>query len=222
MTKKQQALLEHYNAEIEGVINEIYNAAPTQKLPVITNTAPDKIKLFHWGLVSSNARDTKSGSKLINARAESLLEKPSYKENIKTHRCLVPADGFYEWKKVAHNAQPYRITLQNEGLFSFAGIWDEWQDNVGEVYYSFSIITTTANNLVLPIHNRMPVILEPEWEKYWLDGSLPLNDVLDMLKPYSSDKMKTYPVSKAVNSAFVNTPNLINPVKIDGGQLTLF
>jgi putative SOS response-associated peptidase YedK len=135
MTKKQQALTEYYNAEIEGAVNETYNAASTQKLPIITNTAPDKINLFHWGLVPSSARDTNSGSKMINASAEILLEKKSYKENIKTHRCLVPADGFYEWKKVARNAQPYRITLQNEGLFSFRDIWDEWQEDVGEVYF---------------------------------------------------------------------------------------
>jgi putative SOS response-associated peptidase YedK len=222
ITKKQQALAERYNAEIEGVINEIYNAAPSQKLPVVTNEAPDKIKLFRWGLIPSSARDMSIGNKLINAQAETLLEKPSYKENIKRHRCLVPADGFYEWKKLGRTPQPYRITMQNEDLFSFAGLWDEWQDTIGNTFFSFTVITTTANSLIQPIHSRMPVILEPELEKYWLDNSLPMDDVLNMLKPYSSDKMKYYPVSKAVNSALVNSPDLITPVKIDGGQLTLF
>ncbi|GGG18291.1 hypothetical protein GCM10011323_23090 [Pontibacter amylolyticus] len=147
----------------------------------------------------------------INARAETLTEKPSFRNLLISKRCLVPADGFYEWQVTPQGKVPYRILLKNEELFSFAGLWDEWLDkSTDEVLHTYTIITTNANDIVKPIHGRMPVILSPEAEELWLGEHETQEALLALLNPYNSEELKAYPVSPLVNSLMNNTPAVIN------------
>ncbi|WP_162054744.1 SOS response-associated peptidase [Pontibacter pamirensis] len=188
-----------------------FNAAPSQQLPVVTNTQPHTIQFFSWGLQPFWARDAKAVKRSINARAETLTEKPSFRNLLKSKRCLVPADGFFEWQVTPQGKVPHRILLQDENTFSFAGLWDEWLDkSSGEILHTYTIITTEANELVKPIHDRMPVILSPEAEELWLDAHESQDDLLSLLKPYAANKMKAYPVSPLVNSPLNNVPEVIN------------
>ena len=184
-----------------------YNCAPTQMLAVITNEKPRQLSYFKWGLIPGWAKDPSIGNKMINARAETITEKPSYKNTLRTKRCLVPADAFYEWRQNGDKI-PYRIFLKNRRLFAFAGLWDRWKAPDGNEISSFTIITTGANEFMQPIHNRMPVILRREHEKLWL-GSNNADELLALLKPYSSEDMDAYPVSKLINSAKNDFPEVI-------------
>jgi putative SOS response-associated peptidase YedK len=188
-----------------------YNAAPSQQLPVVANHKPDALQFFSWGLQPFWAKDAKALKRSINARAETLTEKPSFRDLLKSKRCLVPADGFFEWQVTSQGKVPHRIILQSKELFSFAGLWDEWADKeTGEVLRTFTIITTEANELVRPIHNRMPVMLTPEAEELWLDEHEPQEDLLKLLVPYQAKEMKAYPVSPLVNSPHNNVPEVLN------------
>ncbi|KJR48057.1 Gifsy-2 prophage protein [Desulfosporosinus sp. I2] len=178
-----------------------YNVAPTQDVPVIINDGSNHLDMFRWGLIPFWAKDSSIGNKLINARAETLDEKPSFKHCLQRKRCLVVADGFYEWKKEGSGKRPHRITLKNKELFGFAGLWDTWKQPTGDIINSCSIITTTPNDLMAPIHHRMPVILPREVEHVWLDQGVTDSSFLkSLLIPYPSDLMMAYEVSKLVNS----------------------
>ncbi len=197
LTKKQQEVVDRYNAEVERLFEEMYNASPTQNLPVVTNEKPDKIQFFRWGLIPYWAKEIAIGNKMFNARAETIREKPSFKIPFQRRRCLVPADGFYEWKKLAEGKkQPYVITLKSDALFSFAGLWDVWKNPDGDSINSFTIITTTPNSLMTDIHDRMPVILKREDEKIWLDKNTKTEDVFSLLKPFNAEEMKVEMISK--------------------------
>ncbi|MBC5775733.1 SOS response-associated peptidase [Pontibacter sp. KCTC 32443] len=188
-----------------------YNAAPSQTLPVITEQQQDKLQFFSWGLQPFWAKDAKAVKRSINARAETLTEKPSFRKLLQSKRCLVPADGFFEWQVTGHDKLPYRIMLKNEELFTFAGLWDEWADkSTGEVLHTFTIITTEANDVVKPIHDRMPVILSPEAEELWLDENETQEELLSLLVPFRAQDMKAYPVSPLVNSPMNNVPEVLN------------
>ena len=196
---------------VEGLQDAHYNAAPSQNLPVITNKQPNVLQFFSWGLQPYWAKDAKAVKRSINARAETITEKPMFRNLLKSKRCLVPADGFFEWKKTEKGKVPHRIMLKNEEIFSFAGLWDEWTDKeTGEVMHTFSIITTDANELVRPIHDRMPVMLSPEAEELWLDEKEPQDGLLSLLTPYNPDEMKAFPVSSLVNSPQNNLPEVLN------------
>ncbi|NCA85038.1 MAG: SOS response-associated peptidase [Clostridia bacterium] len=202
---------EHYNIMANPAdVTANYNAAPTQLLPVISNETPRQLSLFRWGLVPFWAKDASIGNKLINARAESLDTKPSFRNAFKNRRCLVPADAFYEWKKAAGGKTkiPYRISIKNQPLFSMAGIWEQWKNPAGELLQSFSIVTTVANELVAGLHNRMPVILPPEAEHLWL-SDLKKDALLALLQPFDAGAMELYPVSTLLNSARNNSKELI-------------
>jgi len=223
---KKRVSPEHRYADKFAAIEQEphYNAAPSQNLPVIPSST-QHIALFKWGLVPAWAKDLKT-SKPINARAESLTTSPMFNRLIRSKRRLVPADSFYEWqeKEVKENTlfdlpatakkgktikKPFRILMKDEDLFSFAGLWDEWMDkSTGELLRTFTIITIEANDVVKPIHDRMPVILTPEAEELWLDENE--KDVLDLLKPYAADKMRAYPIPNLINSPINNTPGIIN------------
>jgi putative SOS response-associated peptidase YedK len=193
-----------------GDYHPTYNAAPTQRLPVITNQQHDRLQFFRWGLIPHWAKDESIGNKMINARAETLTEKPSFKKLIESKRCLVVSDGFYEWKKLERGKQPYRMTLRKGELFAFAGLWENWADReTGELIPTFSIITTDANELVRDIHDRMPVILPKEEEEHWLQDGLASKEYLSLLKPYPADEMEMYPVGEMVNSPRNNSPELL-------------
>ena len=186
-----------------------YNAAPGQKLWVIPEETPEQAQLFHWGLVPYWAKDPKIGNRLINARAETVSQKPAFRTPFRKHRCLVLSDGFYEWDKKGARKIPYRITLKDEGPFAFAGICDYWKDAEGKELKSFCIITTAANELVATIHERMPVILSKEDERLWLDPHLDIKEATAMLKPFPAEAMKMYPLSTLINKPHNDTEDVI-------------
>ncbi|SNC77262.1 Putative SOS response-associated peptidase YedK [Hymenobacter gelipurpurascens] len=190
-----------------------YNAAPSQSLPVILNTEPGRIQLMRWGLVPGWVKDLKAAPKPINARAETLTEKPSFRTLLQRRRALVLADSFYEWQASTHGKTPYRILLKDQQPFAFAGLWDEWVDRqTGEVLPTFTIITTEPNELMAPIHNRMPVILPSrESELAWLDDGLGLEEYQHLLQPYPAEAMQAYAISTLVNSPAHNSPEVMAP-----------
>ncbi|MEK4060233.1 MULTISPECIES: SOS response-associated peptidase [unclassified Paenibacillus] len=179
-----------------------YNVAPMQYIPaVIHNGKHNKLGELRWGLVPSWAKDDKSGSKMINARAESLLEKASFKNLVSSRRCVIPADGFYDWNPQEGGKQPLRITLRDGKLFSMAGLYDIWMDQSGNKLSSCTIITTESNSLMAEIHDRMPVILTSEAETAWLDRhNHDVPTLMKLLRPYDAEHMRAYPVSPAVGN----------------------
>jgi len=191
-----------------------YNIAPTQPIPAIINEKQRNIEYLYWGLVPSWAKDISIGSKMINARSETIMEKPSFKSSFQRRRCLVLADGFYEWKKSAtgKSSIPYYFQLKDQSLFAFAGIYDIWNSPDGGELWSGSIITTVANPLVSPIHERMPVILDREDMWIWLKDN-PVNQLIGMMKSYDSEKMMAVEVSTKVNFAGYDRADCIKPVK---------
>ncbi len=192
-------------------INVSYNIAPSQQiLSVIHDGTQRRMGHLRWGLIPRWAKDEKIGYKLMNARSESLAEKPSFKKPFQTQRCLIIADGFYEWKKVDGEKKPYRITVNNEDSFAFAGLWEKWDSPSGQSIFTGTIITTEANEKMTEIHHRMPVILKREDEAMWLDPNQnETSELQNLLRPFPADKMTTYPVSQAVNSTKNNGPELI-------------
>ncbi len=180
-----------------------YNIAPSQLAPVIVNVDGTRVLgLYWWGLVPSWAKDMKLGYKMINARCETIGEKPSYRRLVNKRRCLVPADGFYEWQKSedGKSKTPIRIMLQSGAPFAFAGLWDEWRDAGGQPLRSYTILTTSANPLLKKVHDRMPVILRPGGIDLWLDPDVPLDEVAGEFSPYPDHEMVYYPVSTFVNN----------------------
>lgn len=222
---KAEEIEKRFNVAVPESYSARYNAAPAQILPVITNESPNGLSFFQWGLIPHWAKDKIIGSKLINARSETLSKKPAFKNALKYRRCLVLADGFYEWKKNSGKSKvPYRISLNSNQLFAFAGLWEEYKDEDQEITHSFTIITTSANAAISKIHERMPVILEPELEKSWLNATTSTEDHLHLLQPYPSDKIKYHSVSTLVNSVRNDDPRLIEhaPPSDQFGNLSLF
>lgn len=199
-----------------------FNAAPGQSLPVITNSHPASLSYFKWGLIPHWAKDPRMGYKMINARAETLLEKPAFSPLLKQQRCLVIADGFYEWATIAPKVkQPYRIGTTDFAPFAMAGLWSTWKDAEQRAIHTFSIITVAANALVAPVHDRMPAILAQEHEQDWLDSTYPTADCLALLQPYPEKAMEKYKVSDRVNKATIDEPALLTPLAT-GDQGALF
>ena len=189
-----------------------YNLAPSQQAPVIVMAGSYSVKMMRWGLVPSWAKVASIGYKMINARAETVGEKPSFKRPLQRTRCLVLADGFFEWRKVPGEKTelPLRFVLKSHEPFAFAGLWDTWIKPEGDELQTFTIITTEANELVQPVHNRMPVILPQEHEDVWLDpDNRDLQKLTALLKPYPTEKMEAYPVSTLVNSPKNDSPECI-------------
>ena len=205
----EKKLKERFKLKKVPKVEAQYNISPTQPVQVILNTRPDELVLVRWGLVPGWAREINSSYSMINARAETLLEKPSYRDLVGNKRCLVIADSFYEWKKTGKDREPYRVVLKSEGLFAFAGLWD-CREIDGNELYSCTIITTSANDLVRDIHERMPVILPESRENDWL--MVPdTEQALSFLAPCESNLLKTYRVSKMVNSPANNFAEVIVP-----------
>ena len=194
-----------------------YNVAPTQAVLTVTNRDARHAEYMRWGLIPSWAKDASIGNRMINARGETVAQKPSFRNALQRRRCLVLADGFYEWQKVGKGKQPMRIVLKSREPFAFAGLWETWRNPEGETIRSCTIITTEANDLLRPIHERMPVILPRELEEFWLDGNVTESAALsDVLSPYSDEAMEAYQVSPLVNKATNNSADLIVPM---GGGL---
>ena len=187
-----------------------YNIAPTQPVLAVTNSAGRGASYMRWGLVPSWAKDSSVGNRLINARVETVAERNSFRSAFVRRRCLVLADGFYEWQRVRKAKRPMRIVMKSGEPFAFAGLWDSWCDPDGETVRSCTIITTEANELLRPIHNRMPVILPREMEPFWLDPDVEDRDALsDVLVPYQSTEMEAYEVSSLVNQPGNDGPEVV-------------
>jgi putative SOS response-associated peptidase YedK len=186
-----------------------YNIAPSQDIPAILNDGSNMVRLIRWGLVPSWAKDISIGYRMINARAETLTEKPAFKRLIKDRRCLIFAEGFYEWEKLGKAKRPYFIHMKDSRAFAFAGLWDIWEKG-GNALVSGTIITTDANTLISGIHDRMPVILPVDSYDLWLGHDR--SDVMNFLKPYPIEKMEAYPVSPLVGSPAGNSPEFIKPI----------
>jgi putative SOS response-associated peptidase YedK len=192
-----------------------YNIAPTQSVAVIANTPDYSLNYFHWGLIPSWAKDPEIGNRLINARSETLAEKPSFRSAFRRRRCLIPADGFFEWKSVSDQKTkiPMYIKLKSSLPFAFAGLWEIWSSPDGSQIYSCTIITTQPNHLMESIHNRMPVILHPTDYQVWLDPNEQTPEsFVHLFRPYPAEEMAAYPVSRIVNSPQADIPECIKAV----------
>ena len=218
LSGKGKHISERYSVEVfDDIYNPNYNCAPSQNLPIITNINPTKLSYFKWGLIPFWAKDPKVGFRNINARAETILEKPSFRHSFNKRRCIIPANGFYEWRQDSDKT-PYRIFLKTENVFSMAGIWDTWKDAENKEFNTFSILTTVATEKIKIIHNRMPVILRPDIEKEWL-SDLPGDKLQAYIKSYDAKKLEFYPVSKRINSPKHNDPDLIIPESVQQSKL---
>lgn len=201
--------------EIPEEILPRYNIAPSQPVAVVPNDGKNRLDFFNWGLIPFWAKDPKIGNRMINARSETLAEKPSFRGSFKYKRCLVLADGFYEWRKEPGSTAktPMYIHMKDKKPFAFAGLWDSWQSKDGSEIRSCTIITTEPNSLVAEIHNRMPVILPAEVYQDWLhEGEYDQSLLSSLLKPYPSEPLEAYPVSRQVNSPQNDSPDIINPL----------
>jgi putative SOS response-associated peptidase YedK len=202
----RKAFLKYFNANRDDLAwTARYNIAPTQSVPTIRQNAHEpkrELALMRWGLIPYWSKDASIGSKLINARCETVSTKPAFKEPLRRRRCLVPADGFYEWQRLnSKSKQPYCFMLADDSVFAFAGVWDRWRDAKGVTVETCAILTTTPNALTVDVHDRMPVILRPEDHDMWLDpGMVRTEEIVSLLKPYAADAMKRFPVSSRVNS----------------------
>ncbi len=187
-----------------------YNVAPSQSVAVIYDESPNTLSAAKWGLIPSWSKDPSIGYKMINARSETLLEKPSYRGLVKKRRCLILADSLYEWRLNEDGSKtPMRIQLKSKEAFAFAGLWDVWKTPEGERLKTCTIITGEPNELVAPIHNRLAIILQKDVERDWLDRNNEVGHVLSLLKPYPSEAMMAYEVSKKVNSVKNDDATLI-------------
>lgn len=200
-----------YQGEQSALMGPRYNVAPTNWMPVIPMSDPGHVYYYRWGLVPHWAKDEKVGFRMINARAETVLEKPAFRTPMRRGRCLVPADGFYEWKRTEAGKQPYRITLSDEEMFYFAGLYDCWQSPEGKAIWTYTIITTEPNELMVDIHDRMPVILPRAQTKRWLNPQEQAEMLQPLLVPYPAEAMNAYPVSPAVGNVRNDRPDLIDP-----------
>ncbi len=188
-----------------------YNIAPTQAVAVVPNLEPRKLDVFNWGLIPSWAKDPKIGNSLINARAETVAEKPAFRAALKRRRCLVLADGFYEWKKTGAAKTPTYIQMKNGRPFAFAGLWEVWHAADGSTINSCTIITTIPNVLMAEIHDRMPVILPPSAYMTWLTpGELPAAEATALLQPFDAARMTARPVSTKVNNPRFDSPEILS------------
>jgi putative SOS response-associated peptidase YedK len=203
-----------------------YNIAPTQLVPVIRQddkTSSRTLSLVRWGLVPSRAKDFSAAAGMINARCETAASKPSFSDALKFRRCLIPADGFYEWKKNGRARQPYCFEVNGGDLFSFAGLWETWNDPTGKALETCAILTTAANVIAAPVHERMPVILQRENYNRWLDPATTETAVIsELLKPADDRLMRCFPVSERVNRPGNDDAECSAPIEITSTQGSLF
>lgn len=190
-----------------------YNIAPSQPVTAVISHPHRQLVHLKWGLVPFWAKDPTVGNRMINARAETIAEKPSYKQALAKRRCVIPADGFYEWKKAKGGSQPYYFRRPDGELFAFAGLWEHWRGEDGTELETCTIITVEANDLMSKVHDRMPAILKPEHEELWLDPHASYAPALtQLLKSYPNDGLEAFPVSRAINSPAGNEASYIQPM----------
>ena len=195
--------------EVRAELSPNFNVAPTQSVAaILAENGSRRLETLRWGLVPSWAKDPEIGARMINARSETAPEKPSFRSAFKRRRCLIPADGFYEWKREEGGKQPFYIHMKDGRPFAFAGLWEDWND--GEIR-SCTILTTSANELVGEVHERMPVILPTEDRDAWLDPEAETQELVSLLRPYPGDDLETFPVSRFVNSPRNNDERCVEP-----------
>ena len=206
--------------------NPRYNIAPTQLVPVIRQNPKEPIRelsLLRWGLIPSWANDSSGAARMINARSETVGSKPAFRDALKFRRCLIPADGFYEWERVGKTKQPYCFEVGGAELFAFAGMWDRWKDPSRNWVKTCTILTTTPNAVTSAIHDRMPVILDPDSYDLWLDpGMQDASEASEMLKPYGAQFMRRYPISTRINHVANDDEECSAPVELAQIQNSLF
>ena len=209
-----QAIAEQFGLPLPD-LRPSYNIGPERPILVVRRaegSGQREIASLRWGLIPWWTRDAAMLSPLINARAETAAWRPAFRDSFRQRRCLIPADGFYEWKGEAGRKQPYFVQMRDGRLFAFAGLWDRWEPPDGDAIESCTILTTNANDLVRPLHDRMPVIVRPEDYELWLEPGTPMAEVKEILRPYPVEEMRAYPVSRDVNSMANDRPELIRPL----------
>jgi putative SOS response-associated peptidase YedK len=226
LSRRKQLVEKYFDSAGEDDWNPRYKVAPTQPVPIIRQNpkvARRELSLVRWGLLPSWSKDSSAAAGMINARAETAETKPAFRDALRFRRCLIPADGFYEWKRLGKEKQPYCFEVNEGVLFAFAGIWEKWKDAGGKLLETCSILTTNPNAVTSAVHDRMPVILNPENYDVWLDPGMKNADAIsDMLKPYDARFMRAFPVSNRVNHAANDDEECSIPVKLVQGQSCLF
>jgi putative SOS response-associated peptidase YedK len=225
---RRKQMIEEYFGTVSGEDDWTprFNIAPTQSVPVIRQNPKEprrELSLMRWGLIPSWAKDMSGAASMINARSETADTKPAFRDAIKSRRCLIPADGFYEWQRRGKSKQPYCFEVRDGELFAFAGLWDRWRDPSGQWLKSCSILTTSPNAVTSAVHDRMPVILEPDSYDVWLDPGM--RDVVaasELLKPYDAQLMRRFPVSTRINYVANDDEECSEPVEFAEAQNRLF
>jgi putative SOS response-associated peptidase YedK len=222
LSKRKQIIAEYFDSSGEVDWSPHYNIAPTQSVPVIRQNPKEPVRelsLMRWGLIPSWAKDSSVAAQ-INARSETASVKPAFRDSLKSRRCLIPADGFYEWQRTGKAKQPYCFEVNDGELFAFAGIWDRWKDSNGTVLETCSLLTTTPNAVTAAVHDRMPAILDPDNYDLWLDpGMRDFRMVSEMLKPYDARQMRSYPVSTRINYVTNDDQSCSIPVELQTQNL---
>jgi putative SOS response-associated peptidase YedK len=227
LSRRKQIIEEHFDtAPWDDEWSPRYNLAPTQTVPVIRQQPKEPIRqvsTMRWGLVPHWAKDASIAASTINARSETAATKPACRDPLKLRRCLIPADGFYEWAKTAKSKQPFCFEVNDEQLFAFAGIWDGWKNSEGQWIRTCSILTTTPNAVTSAVHDRRPVILDPDRYHLWLDpGMQNVAAVSELLKPYDARLMRCYPVGTRINRVANDDEECSRPVELVHSQDQLF
>jgi putative SOS response-associated peptidase YedK len=227
LSRKKQIIEEHFDCGSDAPDwAPRYNVAPTQPVPVIRQNPKEPVRelaLMRWGLIPSWAKDSSAAASMINSRSETASTKTAFRDALKSRRCLIPADGFYEWLRTGKAKQSYCFEVNEGELFAFAGIWDRWKDPTGQWVKSCSILTTTPNAVTSAVHDRMPVILNPDSYDLWLDpGMTNVGAASELLKPFDGRLMRCYPVSRRINSVANDDEECSVPVEVAEIQDRLF
>ena len=227
LSRRKQLVEEYFDtAPWDDDWSPRYNIAPTQPVPVIRQHPKEPVRqlsLMKWGLIPHWAKDPSIATSTINAKSETAATKPAFRDPLRFRRCLIPASGFYEWKRTGTSKQPYCFEVNEGELFAFAGLWEGWKDANGRWVKTCSILTTTPNALTSPVHDRMPVILRPDSYDMWLDPRMQnLAAVSELLKPYDAALMRCYPVSCRINHVANDDEECSRPMEIDESQNRLF
>jgi putative SOS response-associated peptidase YedK len=212
-----KTVAEHFAVPDEISFAPRYNIAPSQKISVIRSRKDGvdlQLTMMRWGLIPSWAKDVTIGYKMINARAETVGEKPAFRSAFKQRRCLIAAGGFYEWKRAGKHKQPYYLTTEDKAIFAFAGIWEQWHSPAGELVESCAIITTEANSTVRSIHDRMPAIITPTYYNLWIQPGGDKDELQHLLRPSPSSSLLIYPVSDMVNSPKNDSPGCLQEIRL--------
>jgi putative SOS response-associated peptidase YedK len=227
LSRRKQIIEQYFDsAPCEEDWNPRYNIAPTQPVPVVRQNPKKPVRelsLMRWGLIPHWATDPFIATSTINAKSETAATKPAFRDPLRFRRCLIPADGFYEWQSTGNSKQPYCFEINDGHLFAFAGLWDGWKDSNGKWVKTCSILTTTPNAVTSVVHDRMPVILDPDCYGLWLDpGVRDVAVVSELLKPYDEQRMRRYPVSARINHVANDDEECSRPVQLVQAQNRLF